>query len=43
MIASGKIQVDPLISGVATLEDAAGWFLRLRSGQENLIKVLVRP
>jgi len=43
MIASGKIQVDPLISGVATLEDAAGWFRRLRSGQENLIKVLVRP
>lgn len=43
MIARGEIRVDPLISGVATLEEAADWFLRLRSGKENLIKVLVRP
>ncbi|MDD4787515.1 MAG: alcohol dehydrogenase catalytic domain-containing protein, partial [Pirellulales bacterium] len=43
LIARGIIQVDPLISGLATLEDAADWFERLRAGEERLIKVLVRP
>lgn len=43
MIAGGTIRVDPLISGLASLEEAAAWFRRLYSGKENLIKVLVRP
>ncbi len=43
LIAGGLIQVDPLVSGFASLEDAPDWFARLHSGKENLMKVVVRP
>jgi L-iditol 2-dehydrogenase len=43
LIAGGMIQVDPLVSGLASLEDAGDWFARLHSGKESLMKVVVRP
>lgn len=43
LIAGGTIQVAPLVSGVASLEQAPEWFERLRSGKENLMKVVVCP
>lgn len=43
LIASGMIQVDPLVSGLSSLEDAPDWFARLHSGNESLMKVVVRP
>ncbi|MHB8902589.1 MAG: galactitol-1-phosphate 5-dehydrogenase [Thermoguttaceae bacterium] len=43
MIAGGRIQVEPLMSGVASLEEAPEWFARLHSGKENLMKVVIRP
>lgn len=43
LIAGGMIQVDPLVSGMASLEEAPQWFARLHSGKENLMKVVVRP
>ena len=43
LIAGGQIQVDPLVSGVASLDEAPGWFSRLHAGNENLMKVVVRP
>ncbi len=43
LIAGGMIQVDPLVSGLASLEDAGDWFARLHRGKESLMKVVVRP
>lgn len=43
LIASGKIQVAPLITAVAPLEAAASWFERLHSREPNLMKIVVDP
>ncbi|MFH1266820.1 MAG: zinc-binding dehydrogenase, partial [Planctomycetota bacterium] len=43
LIARGTIQVDPLISAIAPLEEAPAWFDRLYQGEAGLLKVLVRP
>ncbi len=43
MIARAAIDVEPLISGVAPLGEAAAWFERLYGGKEELMKVIVRP
>ncbi|RYG22870.1 galactitol-1-phosphate 5-dehydrogenase [bacterium] len=43
MIADGRIQVDPLISGHSTLDEAAHWFDRLYKGEKGLMKVMVCP
>lgn len=43
LIASGKINVKPLISGVAPLEEGGDWFQRLYSGEAGLMKVLLKP
>jgi len=43
LIARGTIQVAPLMSAVVPLEEAPGWFDRLRDGEEGLMKVVVRP
>jgi len=43
MIARGLVQVEPLISAVAPLEDGPEWFERLREGREGLLKVVLRP
>ncbi|HUF62833.1 MAG TPA: galactitol-1-phosphate 5-dehydrogenase [Verrucomicrobiales bacterium] len=43
LIASGAIQVEPLISAAAPLQQGADWFHRLHRGQEGLMKVLLEP
>jgi L-iditol 2-dehydrogenase len=43
LMASGAIQVDPLISAVAPLAQGASWFERLYRHEPNLMKVILRP
>ena len=43
LVASGKIQVKPLITAVAPLEDGPKWFERLHSREPNLMKVVLAP
>jgi L-iditol 2-dehydrogenase len=43
LIASGKIQVQPLITAIAPLEDGPRWFERLYSREPNLMKVVLTP
>lgn len=43
LIASGKIDVEPLISARSSLEEAADWFAKLESGDQPWLKVLVCP
>ncbi len=43
LVASGKIQVKPLISAVAPLEDGPRWFERLYGHEPNLMKVVLTP
>jgi L-iditol 2-dehydrogenase len=42
-IASGQINVAPLISAIAPLEDGAAWFDRLYRREPGLIKVVLTP
>lgn len=42
-IADGSIQVEPLVSAVAPLAEGAEWFSRLQRGEEELLKVILRP
>lgn len=42
-IASGAIQIEPLISATAPLSEGADWFQRLYDNQEGLLKVLLHP
>jgi L-iditol 2-dehydrogenase len=43
MIARGAIQVEPLISAVAPLEDGPSWFQRLYQREPGLLKVVIEP
>jgi L-iditol 2-dehydrogenase len=43
LMAQGKIQVKPLITAVAPLEDGPQWFHRLHSGEPNLMKIVLDP
>lgn len=43
LMAAGKIQVGPLITAVASLEEGPRWFERLHSGEPNLMKVILSP
>lgn len=43
LIASGKIQVKPLITAVASLEQGPQWFQRLHEREPNLMKVILVP
>jgi L-iditol 2-dehydrogenase len=43
LIASGAIQVKPLITAVASLEEGPSWFERLHSREPNLMKVVLTP
>lgn len=43
LVASGQIQVKPLITAVAPLEDGPRWFERLYSREPNLMKVVLTP
>lgn len=42
-IQDGSINVKPLMSAVAKLEDGAGWFQRLYDNKEGLLKVVLTP
>lgn len=43
MMARGRIQVAPLISAQASLEEGPEWFDRLYRGEPGLIKVIIKP
>lgn len=43
LMATGKIQVKPLITAVASLEEGPRWFERLHSREPNLMKVVLTP
>jgi L-iditol 2-dehydrogenase len=43
LVASGKINVEPLISDVLPLEEGPDAFDRLLKGQENLLKIVLEP
>lgn len=42
-VASGAIQVEPLISATADLSEGAEWFARLHRNDEGLMKVILKP
>jgi len=42
-MASGEIQVKPLITAIAPLEDGPRWFERLYAREPNLLKVVLTP
>lgn len=42
-IQDGSINVEPLLSATAPLEEGAGWFARLYDNKEGLLKVVLRP
>ncbi len=43
LVASGKINVEPLISDVLPLKDGPGAFERLHKAEENLLKIVLEP
>jgi L-iditol 2-dehydrogenase len=43
LLASGAIQVAPLITAIATLDETAQWFDRLYAGEKGAMKVIVKP
>ncbi len=43
LLSSGRVQVRPLISAVAPLEDGPRWFERLHAQEPNLMKVVLSP
>jgi L-iditol 2-dehydrogenase len=43
LMSRGAIQVEPLISAVAPLEDGASWFHRLYEREPGLLKVVLKP
>jgi L-iditol 2-dehydrogenase len=43
LIASGKIQVKPLITAIAPLSDGPSWFARLHAREPNLMKIVLDP
>jgi L-iditol 2-dehydrogenase len=43
MIARGRMQVAPLVSAVAPLDDGPQWFARLHRGGEGFLKVVLEP
>lgn len=43
LIASGAIQVKPLITVIAALEEGPRWFERLHAREPNLMKVILTP
>ena len=42
-MARGAIRVEPLISAIAPLSEAASWFQRLYGKEPNLMKVIIKP
>jgi L-iditol 2-dehydrogenase len=43
LIASGQIEVGPLITAVAPLQDGQRWFERLHAREPNVMKVILTP
>jgi L-iditol 2-dehydrogenase len=43
LLASGALQVRPLITTVAPLDDGPRWFARLYAGEPHLMKVILTP
>src|SRR6266480_876837 len=43
LLATGAIQVKPLITAVAPLDDGPQWFARLHAREPNLMKVVLTP
>lgn len=43
LIAGGKIEVSPLITAVAPLEEGPRWFARLHAREPNMMKVILTP
>ena len=43
MLARGAIQVKPLITAIAPLEEGAHWFQRLHAREPNLMKIVLSP
>ena len=43
LVASGKINIEPLISDVLPLKDGPGAFERLHKAEENLLKIVLEP
>ncbi len=43
LLARGRIQLKPLISVVAPLEEGPQWFERLHAREGNLMKVVLTP
>jgi L-iditol 2-dehydrogenase len=43
MLARGAVQVKPLITALAPLEEGPLWFERLHSGEPNLMKIILTP
>jgi L-iditol 2-dehydrogenase len=43
MVASGRMDVEPLMSEVAPLSDGARWFKRLHEGADGYFKVILEP
>ncbi|HZR59284.1 MAG TPA: galactitol-1-phosphate 5-dehydrogenase [Terriglobales bacterium] len=43
LVASGAIQVKPLITAIAPLEEGPQWFERLHAREPNLMKVVLTP
>jgi L-iditol 2-dehydrogenase len=43
LLSSGAIQVQPLITATARLDETANWFDRLYAGEKGAMKVIVQP
>jgi L-iditol 2-dehydrogenase len=43
MIDRGEIQVKPLITAIAALEEGPRWFERLYAHEPNLMKIVLTP
>ena len=43
LLASGAIQVEPLITAIATLDEGPEWFDRLYAAEAGLMKVILQP
>ncbi len=43
LLASGKINVEDMISAKISLADSVDWFKRLHAGDPNTMKVIVDP
>ena len=43
LISLGKIQIAPIVSAIAPLEEGESWFKRLYNHEKGLMKVILKP